>query len=78
MTKEEAIAKIENIEGMGGSRCVALVDALDALGLLNLGVNLAKPVIVDTDYANIKAKLHDIIADPPATFREIKVGVTEK
>ncbi len=38
MTKAEALAKIENIEGMTGSRAVALVDALDALGLLNIAI----------------------------------------
>lgn len=36
MTKAEALSRIENIEGMTGSRAIALVDALDALGLLQM------------------------------------------
>ncbi len=62
MTKDEAVAKIEMIEGMTGSRAVALVDALDALGLLRLADQLAD-VIATKTYPGL---------------REIKDGIKSK
>ena len=84
MTKEEAIAKIEFIEGMTGSRATAFVNALDALGLLALATRVSdlsgltvQPIDKDADYADMKAKLDGLIGET-ASFREIKnkVGVT--
>jgi hypothetical protein len=67
MTKSEAIAIIQGIEGMGGSRAVALVDALDALGLLRLAGQLAETIQTLSDAQKF--------ASHPPGFREIKNGI---
>lgn len=53
MTKAEAVSRIEMIEGMTGSRAIALVDALDALGLLHLHGQLEQ-VLADRSFREIK------------------------
>lgn len=60
MTKAEAVSRIEMIEGMTGSRAIALVDALDALGLLRLAAQLEQ-VLADRAVGG---------------FRQIKDGLT--
>lgn len=60
MTKAEAVSRIEMIEGMTGSRAIALVDALEALGFLSLTAKLEQ-VLADrragVDLREIKDKL---------------------
>lgn len=85
MTKAEAVSRIEMIEGMTGSRALALVEALDALGLLHLHAQLEQ-VLSDRTFRQIKDDLqrraptelirHDL--DEPAKLKSEGVPVPNK
>ncbi len=81
MTKAEALAKIDQIEGMTGSRAIALVDALDALGLLNFAITgtaqqsgvqipITKPLA--GDFRTIKDALGHSQRATPAETEQLK------